>query len=104
MTDQQQGARAAAEEIYYFAADRISGGTIKPWSKDNIEAIILAHCPQDKAVGKFVGIMLNICEWTVAAGCHIHPVPQHLKVTTCVHCIRVGEAKAALLEYEERQK
>lgn len=108
MTDKQTGARAAAEEIYYFAVNRMVGVENRTWSKDNIEAIILKHCPQDKAVELVEALKKIKDRQFVQMLCPTAPsldasegFKQGAQQAT-MECVEI--AHAALAEYEEATK
>ena len=63
MTDKPIGPAAAAREIDRQYATWMTEVTARAKRLDAIEAIILKHCPQDKAVGELVKVSRRLSEW-----------------------------------------
>lgn len=100
MTDKKpMGASAAAREIACISAMR---------SKD-VEAIILKHCPEDKA-GKLVEALRDVeARKDSEFGCHTRPYNKDYELGFCAGAKLISKqygeiAATALAEYEKVKK
>lgn len=104
MTDKLTGPSAAAGEIDNQYATWMTQVTARAKRLDAIEAIILKHCPQDKAAGKLVEALKECISWiqaTTYMAKKLSPDFGGTKLKESEATMKViGRTKAALAEYE----